>query len=231
MAPVTNPIRSDQEIKKDIVDHLVWDDHVDAAEVSVAVEDGRAVLTGHVPSARMRHAAETDARAIRGVRDVDDQLIVVRTGAGRPPGDDEITDNAYNTLRWSSDVDAGKIGLDVDDGVVTLAGSVESYWQRTLAEEFVSHLAGVVDVINELAVVPTEDVHDKAIADNIEAALERCADLDAEDITVKVADGIVTLSGALPSWSAYRSANEASAYTTGVKGIINNLAVTPRTPA
>jgi len=86
-------------------------------------------------------------------------------------------------------------------------------------------------VINELVVVPTEDVRGKVIAENIERALERCADLDAEDITVKVADGVVTLSGSLPSWSAYRGANEAVAHTTGVKGIINNLVVAPRTLA
>ncbi|NLF32551.1 MAG: BON domain-containing protein [Planctomycetes bacterium] len=230
MAPLENPIRSDQEIKKDIVDHLVWDDHVDAEDVTVTVDGGRVVLTGQVPSSPVRRAAEAGARAIRGVREVDNRLTVARTGAGRPR-DADIADSACSALRWSSDVDAVNIAVRVDDGVVTLSGSVESYWQRTLAEELVGHLGGVVDVVNELAVVPTETVRDRTIADAIEHALERSADLDAEDVTVKVADGIVTLSGSVPTWAAYRSADEAAAYTIGVKGIVNNLVVMPRTHA
>ena len=227
MPPAANLVRTDQQVKKDIVDHLVWDARVDASNVSVEVNNGKVALTGNVTSIRARRAAEEDARGIRGVCQVDNQLTVIHADRTVQP-DDEICANADSSLHWSSDINPQNVTVEVFSGVVTLKGTVESYWQRTLAEELVDNVDGASEVNNELAVVPTESLGDQAIAACIEQALARTAYLNAGAVTVKVDNGTVTLSGAVSTWAAYRSACEAAVYTGGVKDIVNNLCVMPQ---
>lgn len=226
MTPLVNPIVTDEQIKKDIVDHLCWDDRIDASGISVDVENGVATLTGSVPSARTRYIALQDAQAIRGVRKIENQITAVYPG--QPSlSDAELQDHAKQALRHYGDIHDEHIQVDISNGIATLTGNVESYWQHTLAEETVRNLQGIVDVKNDLSVVPSAEVSDETIATNIERALERSAYLNAEEVIVKVENGVVTLAGTLPSWMAYRSACEAVVYTIGVKQLVNNLSVVP----
>ncbi len=88
-----------------------------------------------------------------------------------------------------------------------------------------SGLRGVIDVVNKLAVVPTEDINDKLIAEDIEAALERNLYVNAEDVTVKVENGEVTLTGSVPNWHARGKAYDVAAYTLGVKDVHDYLTI------
>jgi hyperosmotically inducible protein len=63
-------IRTDEAIKRDLIDELYWDYRVDAFNVKAEVSDGRVELTGSVPSYSARHAAVTAAWGIDGVREV-----------------------------------------------------------------------------------------------------------------------------------------------------------------
>ncbi|MBW3550953.1 MAG: BON domain-containing protein [Proteobacteria bacterium] len=79
--------RSDQSITDEIYDRLTDDDHIDASEILVMVENGVVTLTGEVPARHMKHRAEDLADAMRGVSDIDNRIRVDR-GADSfgPPG-------------------------------------------------------------------------------------------------------------------------------------------------
>ncbi len=218
-------VRTDEDIKKYIVDELYWDDRVDASDVMVEVEGGKAVLSGTVPSYAARRVAENTAAGIKGVRAVESRLQVKL-----PPTRDKITDveidaNVRSTLGWLSDIDSSNIAVAVEQGVVELTGSVGRYWERLEVEEMVARIGGVVDVENHLAVVPTRDVWDQVLAEGIVTSLERSAGVDSDAITVEVVDGRVLLSGTVPDGSARRRAEEVVFRTSGVKEIDNGLAV------
>ena len=114
---------------------------------------------------------------------------------------------------------------EVKAGRVTLSGRVDAYWRKKRAEELVSAIIGVLAVDNALAVVPTESRVDKSMADDITAAFERNRAIDINTVDVKVEDGIVTLSGKVPTWNAMLTAEDIARYTAGVVDVINDLSV------
>ncbi len=78
---------------------------------------------------------------------------------------------------------------------------------------------------NEMGVVPTEQPIDEAIARDIEAALGRNINVNVEDVTVEVENGVVTLTGTVPTWAAWRAAYNTAIYTSGVVDIVDQLVI------
>lgn len=97
--------------------------------------------------------------------------------------------------------------------------------EKFYAEKFIEPEPGVIVIENHLAVVPTEDIIDQQIAEDIMRTIDAKANVEADDINVTVKDGVVTLTGTVPSWTARRSAFDAALYTTGVVGVENRLTV------
>ncbi|MFW5894058.1 MAG: BON domain-containing protein [Verrucomicrobiota bacterium] len=217
--------RADEDIKKDVVDQLYWDDRVNAADIQVEVLDGNVRLIGTVPDYLGRAAATGDAWAVAGVLGVDNTLAVTFPAKFDVPDDADIRANAANILRWRPGLDITKIQVEVNAGIVTLKGNVDSYWKRNDAEWAVAGVVGVVDVINELSVVPTEDIVDEVIAQDVERALERNLLVEPDEVTVKVANNEVTLTGTVPTYAAHQAAESAAIYTPGVVDVMNCLTV------
>jgi len=218
-------IRTDEAIKRDLIDELYWDYRVDASNVKAEVSDGKVTLSGTVPSYSARSAAVTAAWGIDGVNEVTNLLTVQFPPTFVVPTDAEIKTSADRTLAWNPDVYSTDIDVTVTGGVVRLEGTVDDYWKRWKAEDLVSNLKGVIDVENHLTVVPSKSFLDKDIAKDIEAALERNLYVDAEKVTVEVEDGNVTLTGTLPSYYARSRAYDAAAFTPGVLKVDNHIVV------
>lgn len=70
--------RSDSSIADEVYFRLTEDDHVDASEILVNVENGVVTLTGEVPQRRMKHRAEDLVAEIRGVRELHNRIRVDR---------------------------------------------------------------------------------------------------------------------------------------------------------
>jgi osmotically-inducible protein OsmY len=216
-------VQTDEEIRTMVVNELYWDDRVDPTNIQVEVHDGQVVLKGTAPTYAVLGAAEEDARALAGVQNVDNRLVVQQSAHELVPTDQEIESNILNTLRWHSQVDASDLSVTADDGWVILKGTVPAYWQKIKAQEVAAALVGVKGVTNELAVVPLKRYEDRRIAEEIVDALERSPYIDAEIVEVKVYNGVVTLAGNVPDQRAYNAAQRAAKYTQGVIDVINNL--------
>ncbi|MDA8163536.1 MAG: BON domain-containing protein [Desulfobacteraceae bacterium] len=217
------------QLRKDVIDQLSWDDRVDASQVEVeAGKGGRIRLSGVVASYTAYRAAESDALSVRGVRIVDNQLEI-RHPSEVAREDEEIRASLTGALGWYPDIDGGKIQVGVDAGTVTLTGAVDSFWKKLKAEELAFDTAGVTWVVNELAVVPTQSIDDEAIAREIVGALERASDiLDPDRINVTVDRGLVTLSGSVSDWHGMTAAENAARFTQGVVDVFNGLVVEQR---
>ena len=70
--------RPDERIREDVCDWLQMDHDVDASDMEVTVKDGTVELAGTVSDRYAKRRAEDIAAAVRGVRDVDNQLRVNR---------------------------------------------------------------------------------------------------------------------------------------------------------
>lgn len=218
---------SDQELANRIKAHLIWDSRVPVAGINVTVNNSVATLTGTVPSYLAKTAAGEDARAVSGVNAVENRLQVEFPEEAEVPPDSEIAENVKQMLAWDADLDASKISVSVFEGIVTLRGTVDALWKRSRAKDDAYWVTGVVEVVNELAVVPGHRPFDEAIAQSIEAALERNRHVDEDKITVTVTDGGVTLSGVVADWRAWQAAYNTAVFTNGVVSINDELAIEP----
>lgn len=213
-----------EDVKRNVVDQLAWDDRVDASQIGVTIDGGTVVLSGTVPTPYAREAAAQDARVVLGVTSVDNQLTVDLIEPVPPAP--ELEERMRRVLEWNPSIDADRITLSHLNGIVTVTGSVDALWKKFEVEYRLLDLAGVIGVVNELTVVPTKSISDELIADDIRAVIDRRIDIDIEDIDIKVENGVVTLTGTVPTWTARIAAMEAASYTLGVTAVIDKLIVT-----
>ena len=218
-------MRDDELIKQAIVAELARDTRIDASKIEVTVDNGRVTLSGKVPTLLGKSAATEDALSILGVIEVDNLMVVNYPATFTVPTDAEIKQNILSKLVASPDLDVLDLDVTVDAGVVTVKGTVDAYWKKTFVEDLVTFEAGVTFIENHVAVVPTDDVIDKVIAEDIVASLEERALVDADDIDVSVSDGEVELTGSVPNWAARQTAANAALYTAGIKMLDNNLVI------
>jgi len=144
--------------------------------------------------------------------------------------DRELQERVLTTLEFEPSVDAAKIGVSAHEGVVTLRGSVRTFYEKWTAERAAGHVYGVRALANELEVQPTHDMRrsDTAIAEAAVNALSWDTAVPAKAVLATVRDGWVTLTGNV-DWRYQRNAAE---YTVrrlyGVKGLTNSIVVKPR---
>ena len=200
--------RINEEIKKDIVDQLYWDSRVDASNVNVEVSDGEVTLSGTVPNYTAYDAADEDAWTMLGVLFVNNKLTIQYPDSTALPPDDELEVNIKNILLWQPNIDSAELDVSVENGWVTLRGTVDTYWKKVKAGELTLGLSGVLGITNEIAVVPSESYTDKAIADDIESAMERNFNLDQSMIDVAVENGRITLTGSVRSLVDYKASQK-----------------------
>lgn len=144
--------------------------------------------------------------------------------------DRAIQDEVLQELDWEPNVDAAEIGVTVHDGVVTLSGEVKSYVHKQQAEKAAMRVRGVRALANDLEVHmwPTFARNDAQIAQDARTALDLNISVPAERVDVVVSDGIVTLKGEV-EWDYQRQAAATSVRAlSGVRGVMNQIEVTPR---
>ena len=144
--------------------------------------------------------------------------------------DRELKVQVENALDWEPSLDASDVGVAVDEGVVTLRGNVRSYAEKGAAERVALHVYGVKAVADELNVrlLAGYERNDTDIAQAAVAALKWSTLVPADRVTVTVANGWLTLQGAV-EWQYQKNAAARAVQTlTGVKGIANDVVVKPQ---
>jgi len=122
------------------------------------------------------------------------------------------------------------VSADVEDGIVTLTGSVGLYQDKLDAAKKAKKIANVSGVRNQIAVAG-ENVPDSQIQQKLakKVAYDRVGYFDNafNYIAVAVQDGVVTLSGATYWDPPLSDAMAIAARTPGVKDVVNDVKVLP----
>lgn len=144
--------------------------------------------------------------------------------------DAAIQEDVLAELGFDARVQPNEVGVRVIDGVVTLLGTVDSYFKKKAAEEAALRVEGVRAVANELEVrLPgAAERTDEDIARAIVRALEWKVSIPHEAIDVAVSHGWVTLSGEV-DWDFQRQMAEREAHEIiGVRGVTNLITLRQR---
>lgn len=214
--------RSTKDLRTRVLDELDWEPSLDATDIGVAVKEGVVTLSGHVPSYAQKRTAERTVLRLAGVKGVADE-IEVRLPSDHERPDSDLAQAAVDALERNVEVPDDAVKVKVDDGWLTLEGTVDWNFQRKRAERAVRYLRGVTGVTNLLKVKQRATPDD--LRQRIQRALERRIATETEHLTVKVDGGTVTLTGTLPSWTDREDIENAVWAAPGVTEVENKLKV------
>lgn len=139
--------RTDIDIARSAEDALRWVTYMPKESVKVMVEKGWITLTGEVEwDYQRRHAAET-VRHLAGVKGVSDQVRIKTQSRSS-----EIKLDIEAALERRYDSEDQDISVSVEDGDVTLIGTVTNWWQLDSAREAAWNAPGVRHVANKLTI-------------------------------------------------------------------------------
>ena len=221
LAKIGVEMKTDEQLKNDVIEELRWEPTVTASDISVTTKNGVVTLSGSVPHFAEKCAAERATQRVEGVKAIAEEMEVNLSGVHKRK-DSEIAQSVVDALRWHVWVPS-HVQATVENGWVTLTGTVTWGFQRTSAEDSVRYQSGVKGVFNNITLKPS--VQPTAVKDAIEKALKRDAEIDAECIEVSADGGKVTLAGTVSSWDERGEAASAAWGTPGVTEVKNNLAI------
>jgi osmotically-inducible protein OsmY len=141
--------------------------------------------------------------------------------------DAQVQQEVIHELKYDTRVEETDVGVEVDDGIVTLTGTVSNHAKRVAAEEAAHRVHGVLDVANDIEVrVPGRARRsDTDLAHSMRQVLEWHPHVPHERIETTVSNGWVTLDGVVDYWSQREAAERAVLRLAGVHGVVNRLTV------
>jgi len=217
-----NIMKTDYEIKEDVLAELLWQPNIDETKVGVVVEDSVVTLSGVVDNYTKKLAAEKAAKKVQGVKAVAID-IEVKYGTAYKKTDKEIAKAVVNALEWDNSIPEEKISVKVENGWVYLSGELQWNYQKEAAKKTVENLLGVKGVVNSIQI--KQAIKPSQIKERITKAFERSAEVNAKSITVSTNGHIVTLKGMVNSIAEKDEAENAAYMAPGVSEVKNKLKV------
>jgi osmotically-inducible protein OsmY len=210
-------------LASDVRDELDWDPLLDSRRILVEANEGLITLTGAVDTYLDLMMASEDAYSVKGVKAVDNQLLV--GPLGEIIADASVAADCTAALDADRFVPAGAVTVQVTDGWVTLGGHVHRHYQRRAAERAVEKLKGVLGLSNEIVV--SDEPLPEDVNGNIRKALRRNAIIDDSLIEVSNSGNTVYLDGTSGSWAAKKKAEEIASGAPGVTEVVNRITILP----
>jgi len=138
--------KTDPEIARAAANALLWDVEVPQNGIKVVVRNGWVTLEGAVSWYYEKASAERAVRYLTGVKGVIN-LIDVRPAG---PQASDVKAKIEAALKRNAELDARRIQVEADGGIVTLRGEVRSFIEREDAERAAWAAPGVRIVKDEL---------------------------------------------------------------------------------
>jgi osmotically-inducible protein OsmY len=203
----------------------------DFRTIKVAVEEGRVVLRGDVPTLWVKTQAIARALKVEGVKEVASELTIAKG-----ENDKALVESVARVIRGYEHYTMWDyLSGSVRNGVVTLRGKVTPFPDKSkdLAER-ISKVRGVQDLQNELVVLPPsrsdEDLRYR-LAQRIfsQQSFQQFASAVDPPFHIIVENGIITLVGYVQTQAEYIELAQIVGHTEGILRIDNQLqTLTPR---
>lgn len=215
-------MKNDAQIQTDVQNQLKWEPQLNAAQIGVSVNNGIVTLSGIVDTYPKKMAAERVTKNVIGVKAVALDIQVGISPVNRK-SDTEIAEACVNALRWDSSVPDDKIKIKVENGTVSMEGTVEWGYQRLAAKNALVKLTGVKGVNNMIVVKQKPSSID--IKQRIRDSFITTAGHEADNIRLEVLGSKVVLRGSVKSHYEKEEAENTAWATPGVNEVENKIEV------
>jgi len=216
-------MKTNEQLQRDVIDELKWDPLISASEIGVSAKEGVVTLSGYVDSFSKKYAAEKAAKRVNGVQAVAEDIEVRLTNGLARHDDTAIAATILNAFKWNSLVPESQLKIKVDDSWVTLEGTVDWQFQKDAAYKAVRDIAGIRGVSNLINLKPQLEKTD--IERTIKQALQRRANVNADNIRVRTEGGKVILSGKASTWYERQEVEKAVWASPGVTEVDDNISI------
>jgi len=146
--------------------------------------------------------------------------------------DNNIEKSAKKSYVFKNYLRGDGIKVQCKDGIVTLSGTVPQESHKSMAEETVRGLPGVLSVNNQISVLPSHANanSDAWISERVRGNLLFHRSVSYKNTDVSVTDGKVTLRGKASSEAQKQLTTEYAKDISGVKDVDNQMVVTKSRP-
>jgi len=138
---------------------LLFNGNLDSFDINTDVNDGVIVLTGKVDTDVDKALAEELMLSLEGVEEVDNQLTVIKDEDDSDTAqimqtlkDSKVESVVKTRLLFESEVSGTDIEVEVENGVVTLTGTLDSNAERDLAVTIAENTDDVKNVVSNLTI-------------------------------------------------------------------------------
>ncbi len=223
--------RTDADIKADIVSRLKWDIYVKQQFIKVAVKEGKVSLSGTVASCAEKEWAFSDAW-VNSVKAVNVDNLRVQWWENSSPGsnqqniilrDKEIESALEQAFILDPRVISDRINIKVNNGIVTLRGTVTNLQAKNAAEKDAGRTIGVFGLENDLNVEPRSIPDNTEIKEQVTQALKRNPYTEEFGIDASAQNGMVYLTGTVDNEFEKNVAGEAASSVKGVTDVQNDI--------
>jgi osmotically-inducible protein OsmY len=215
-----NHEKSDQELYADIMDSLAFQPDLDESDITISVKNGVVTLGGTVNSYPEKLVVRDAVTNVAGVKAVAEEIEVYLPDFAER-SDTDITNEAMNALEWSVRVPEGKIKLFVENGAVTLSGTVEWWYQKDAAETAIRNLVGVKRIINNIEIASS--IIPREVQEQLVSELERQGFEDARNLTIFVEGNVIRIEGTVRSRQEWELINRVAYAIAGVADVRNDV--------
>lgn len=147
--PEATKTHTDERIRSNVEDVLAWNPDVDVKDLKVSVSGGVVKLCGTVDALWRKYHPQELIRALNGVVGVDNELAIVPKESRT---DQAIAEDVTNKLKRRPNVDISAIDVIVEEGLVTLRGSVPDLTAEETAINAARYTDGVTSVRDDLTI-------------------------------------------------------------------------------
>ena len=216
----------DYALRVRLVDRLSRDPDLTQERFDIVLVNGGAVFSGKISSFALRLKVLRIAGFIRGIVNVTDEFIIERADVS----DEALRDAVVAVLSDNTvALELKDLGVEVEDAIVTLRGSVRRFPQRNQAEAMAGSVLGVTRVINRMTSldVPDRSKHPALTDATVAYLMDYRAFPHLGQIDVAAEDGVVTLTGRVTFFHIRRQAAVMVGLIEGVTRVDNRLKVDP----
>jgi osmotically-inducible protein OsmY len=142
-------IPSSEDLKNRVATVFLNDPYIERFNLDISTFAGTVYLYGTVNTSWEKDRATLLAAGVKGVQSIINNIDFEHQWTWKP--DWEILEDVKDEIFWSPFVDSDKVTVTVDNGIVTLTGTVSTYSERQTAEDN-AYEGGAKDVSNKLKI-------------------------------------------------------------------------------